>query len=55
MLYVLREAVELYQNDPAAFARLRRRAREEDFSWERSAKAYLRIYRSLTRRKKTAQ
>ena len=44
MLYVIREAVELYKDSPDAFARLRERAMSGDFSWARSAKDYLRIY-----------
>ena len=48
MLYVIREAVELYKNDPEAFARLRQRTMEGDFSWARSAKEYLNIYYTIT-------
>jgi starch synthase len=47
MLYVLRAAVYLYKDYPEAFARLRQRAMESDFSWERSANAYLSIYAGL--------
>ena len=48
MLHVIREAVELYSTNPEAFARLRQRAMECDFSWARSAEAYLRIYAGIT-------
>lgn len=48
MLYVIREAVYLYKDYPDAFGRLRRRAMECDFSWERSAREYLRIYANIT-------
>ena len=48
MLYVIREAVYLYKDYPDAFARLRRRAMEGDFSWARSAGDYLHIYSSVT-------
>ena len=48
MLYVIREAVQLYKENPDAFARLRKRAMAGDFSWARSAKEYLRIYASIT-------
>jgi len=48
MLYVIRGAVDLYHNNPEAFARLRSRAMSGDFSWTRSAKEYLRIYASIT-------
>ena len=47
MLYVIREAVYLYKDYPDAFDRLRRRAMQGDFSWERSAKEYLRIYAGI--------
>lgn len=47
MLYVLRSAVYLYKDYPEAFARLRQRAMESDFSWKRSANAYLGIYAGL--------
>ena len=47
MLYVLRSAVYLYTDYPETFARLRQRAMESDFSWKRSANAYLGIYASL--------
>ena len=48
MLHVIREAVYLYKDYPDAFARLRRRGMECDFSWGRSAKEYLRIYAGIT-------
>ena len=47
MLYVIREAVSLYLEYPEAFARLRQRARECDFTWNRSANEYLRIYAGI--------
>ena len=48
MLHVLREAAYLYKDYPDAFARLRRRAMERDFSWNRSAGDYLKIYAAVT-------
>ena len=48
MLYVIREAVYLYKDYPEAFGRLRQRAMSCDFSWERSAQEYLRIYAGIT-------
>ena len=48
MLYVIREAVQLYKENRAAFDRLRQRAMAGDFSWARSAKDYLRIYANIT-------
>ena len=50
MLYVIREAVYLYKDYPEAFARLQGRAMKCDFSWNRSAKEYLRIYDTITGR-----
>ena len=48
MLHVIREAVYLYKDYPDAFARLRQRAMEQDFSWDRSAGEYLKIYAAVT-------
>ena len=48
MLHVLREAAYLYKDYPDAFARLRRRAMERDFSWNHSAGDYLKIYAAVT-------
>ena len=48
MLHVIREAVYLYKDYPDAFARLRERAMSSDFSWAKSAGAYLRIYSNIT-------
>ena len=48
MLYVIREAVTLYKENPEAFVRLRERAMAADFSWARSANDYLRIYANIT-------
>ena len=48
MLHVIREAVYLYKDYPDAFARLRQRGMEQDFSWDRSAGEYLKIYTSIT-------
>ncbi|WP_286146945.1 glycogen synthase GlgA [Neopoerus faecalis] len=48
MLHVIREAIYLYKDYPDAFARLRRRAMERDFSWNRSAGDYLKIYAAVT-------
>jgi len=44
LLRAVHDAVELYCENPDAFARLRRRAMQSDFSWGRSAREYLRIY-----------
>ncbi|MCI9318291.1 MAG: glycogen synthase, partial [Oscillospiraceae bacterium] len=47
MLYVIRQAVDLYYNNPTAFANLRKAGMSEDFSWKRSAEAYNDIYRTI--------
>ena len=47
MLYVIRQAVDLYYNNPTAFHRLQHAGMTEDFSWTRSAQAYNEIYRSI--------
>ena len=47
MLYVIRQAVDLYYNNPTAFQGLRTSGMAEDFSWKRSAEAYNDIYRTI--------
>lgn len=47
MLYVIRQAVELYYDKPNEFANLRRAGMTEDFSWGRSAEAYNAIYKKI--------
>jgi starch synthase len=47
MLYVIRQAVGLYRNESANFAKLRERGMTADFGWNRSAKEYDRIYESI--------
>ena len=47
MLYVIRQAVDLYYNNPTAFKALRKAGMTEDFSWKRSAEAYNDIYRTI--------
>ncbi|NLF35229.1 MAG: glycosyltransferase, partial [Clostridiales bacterium] len=48
MLWVLRQAVELYHNDPKTWRALRKACMSTDFGWARSAGEYSEIYRSLT-------
>jgi starch synthase len=48
-LEAIRRAVALFQ-DAKAWERLMANGMREDFSWERSARRYLEVYRSLTRR-----
>jgi starch synthase len=51
MMYVLREAVELYHGDRAAWLALARRCMERDSSWDGPASRYLAVYRQLTKTK----
>ena len=48
MLWVLRQAVELYQNDKNAWKVLMKNAMTADFSWDRSAAEYEEIYCQIT-------
>ena len=48
MLYTIRLAVNLYHENRDAYIRLQKRAMEEDFSWNRSARQYLGIYENIT-------
>jgi starch synthase len=45
LLNAARRALQLWQ-DPAAWRGLQRTAMRQDFSWERSARRYLELYRS---------
>ncbi len=47
MLYVIRQAVELYYDKPKEFANLRKAGMVEDFSWSRSAGEYNEIYKKI--------
>jgi starch synthase len=47
MLYVLREAVDLYYNDKAAWADLVHKAMTTDFSWKNTARYYEQMYADL--------
>jgi len=47
MLFVIRQAVDLYFNNPSAFKALRKAGMTEDFSWKRSAEAYNEIYHNI--------
>jgi len=48
MVWVIREAVDLYHNDKKAWKALMKNAMTADFSWKRSAGEYLEIYGWLT-------
>lgn len=45
LLATVRRAVHLWRQDPKAWRRLQENAMRADFSWERSAEEYLRLYR----------
>jgi starch synthase len=47
MVWVLREAVDLYHNDKKAWRNLQKAGMTADFSWSQSAKQYLDIYHRL--------
>lgn len=47
-LHAMGRAYDLYE-DASAMAKLRKRAMAQDFSWDRSATAYIDLYRSLCR------
>ena len=46
MLFVIRQALALYRSEPDTWRILQRRGMTADFSWNRSAKEYIRIYRA---------
>ncbi|GAB6173811.1 hypothetical protein JCM15765_32890 [Paradesulfitobacterium aromaticivorans] len=48
LLYTVQRAVGIYGEDKQAWDKIRRNALKSDFSWEKSAKAYIGIYESLT-------
>ena len=47
MLWVLREAVDLYYNNKKAWRGLQKESMSADFSWTNSAKQYLDIYQRI--------
>ena len=47
LMWVLREAVELYYNDKEAWSTLQKAGMTADFSWSNSAKQYLDIYQRI--------
>ena len=47
MLWVLREAVELYTSDKKAWRGLQKSGMTADFSWTNSARQYLDIYQRI--------
>ncbi len=48
MMWVVRQAVELYHSDPKAWKKLQKNAMTTDFSWGRSAKDYQEVYGWVT-------
>ncbi len=49
MLDAINRALEVYANDPVAWAKLQKRDMEADFSWGKSAAEYLEVYESLVK------
>jgi len=47
LLFAVQQAVSLYQEDKLAWDKIRQNAMQSDFSWDKSANAYLKIYESL--------
>ena len=50
MLNVIYQALELYYTNREAFNTLQQRGMTADFSWKRSAREYMRIYRYAAER-----
>lgn len=48
LLLVIQEAVRLYFGDSKTFSELRRRAMSKDFSWQKSARQYQRMYTEIS-------
>jgi starch synthase len=48
MLDAIRRAVALYHDEPEAWKRLMQRDMEADFSWDRSALEYQKVYEAIT-------
>jgi starch synthase len=56
LLRAVKLAVEVYRGDKPLWEKLMRRGMTADFSWDRSARAYLQVYENvLTKRKLSAQ
>ncbi|MDP4158827.1 MAG: glycogen synthase GlgA [Bacillota bacterium] len=47
LLFAVQRALRLFHSDKQVWADLRQRVMEKDFSWERSANAYIEIYEAL--------
>ncbi len=47
LLFTLQNALELYHTEPKIWRGLMEQAMQQDFSWQRSAKEYARIYKEL--------
>ena len=50
LLCEVRRAAQMLRQAPDEFAALRRRGKTKDFSWDVSAREYLRIYESISGR-----
>ncbi len=49
MLDAINRALEVYTDDPVAWAKLQKRDMEADFSWSKSAVEYMEVYESLVK------
>jgi len=47
LLYTIERAAKLYQEEPEVWASLRLQAMATDFSWDVSAREYLKLYESI--------
>lgn len=54
VLGTLRWALDTYHKKPQAWKRMQKRAMLKDMSWEKSARAYVRLYRKAMRQRETA-
>jgi starch synthase len=50
-LAAIRQAVDLFHRDPQAWKRLKANGMQADFSWDRSAKGYMKIYQTIMQAK----
>ena len=48
MLWVIREAVDLYHNNKEAWRGLQKEGMTADFSWDHSAQEYIDIYQRIS-------
>jgi starch synthase len=49
MVEAIQRALRIYSNDPSGWQDIQKRGMEQDFSWERSAREYLKLYLKLVK------